>query len=135
MARILFVGLVAYTPRPVATLPQVDLKTIQVSASLPCPRSETTACSVKQPLERQFAHVPAIPLMTSTSPPGSAAITIRFNLDRIDGAANDMQAAINAAGSLLPKSLHPLTRVHNFHKFNLGPAVRPRRFRVFYTIY
>ena len=93
MAGILFIGLVAYPLLPVAPLPQVDFPTIQVSASLPGGSPETMASSVAQPLERQFAQIPGVAQMTSTSSLGSTAITIQFDLDRnIDGAANDVQA-------------------------------------------
>ncbi|MBB5047913.1 HAE1 family hydrophobic/amphiphilic exporter-1 [Rhodopseudomonas rhenobacensis] len=106
MAGILFVGLVAYPLLPVAPLPQVDFPTIQVSASLPGGSPETMATSVAQPLERQLAQIPGVAQMTSTSSLGSSAITIQFDLNRaIDGAANDVQAAINAAGGQLPKNL------------------------------
>jgi HAE1 family hydrophobic/amphiphilic exporter-1 len=106
MAGILFVGLVAYPMLPVAPLPQVDFPTIQVSASLPGGSPETMASSVAQPLERQFAQIPGISQMTSTSYLGTAAVTIQFDLNRsIDGAANDVQAAINAASGQLPKNL------------------------------
>jgi hydrophobic/amphiphilic exporter-1 (mainly G- bacteria), HAE1 family len=106
MAGILFVGLVAYPLLPVAPLPQVDFPTIQVSANLPGASPETMASSVAQPLERQLAQIPGIAQMTSTSSLGSAAVTIQFDLNRsIDGAANDVQAAINAAGGQLPKNL------------------------------
>src|SRR5271169_59826 len=106
MAGILFVGVVAYPLLPVAPLPQVDFPTIQVSASLPGGSPETMASSVAQPLERQLAQIPGIAQMTSTSSLGAAAITIQFDLNRnIDGAANDVQGAINAAGGQLPKNL------------------------------
>jgi HAE1 family hydrophobic/amphiphilic exporter-1 len=106
MAGILFVGLVAYPLLPVAPLPQVDFPTIQVTASLPGASPETMASSVAQPLERQFAQIPGIAQMTSTSYLGTAAVTIQFDLNRsIDGAANDVQGAINAAGGQLPKNL------------------------------
>jgi HAE1 family hydrophobic/amphiphilic exporter-1 len=106
MAGILFVGLVAYPLLPVAPLPQVDFPTIQISASLPGGSPETMASSVAQPLERQFAQIPGVAQMTSTSSLGMAAVTIQFDLNRsIDGAANDVQAAINAASGQLPKSL------------------------------
>src|SRR3569833_2266272 len=106
MAGILFVGLVAYPLLPVAPLPQVDFPTIQVSASLPGASPETLASSGAQPLERQFAQIPGTAQMTSTSYLGTAAVTIQFDLNRnIDGAANDVQAAINAAGGQLPKNL------------------------------
>jgi HAE1 family hydrophobic/amphiphilic exporter-1 len=106
MAGILFVGIVAYPLLPVAPLPQVDFPTIQVSASLPGGSPETMASSVAQPLERQLAQIPGIAQMTSTSSLGSTAVTIQFDLNRsIDGAANDIQAAINAASGQLPKNL------------------------------
>jgi HAE1 family hydrophobic/amphiphilic exporter-1 len=106
MAGILFVGLVAYPLLPVAPLPQVDFPTIQVTASLPGASPETMASSVAQPLERQFAQIPGIAQMTSTSYLGTAAVTIQFDLNRnIDGAANDVQGAINAASGQLPKNL------------------------------
>ncbi|WGS17940.1 MULTISPECIES: multidrug efflux RND transporter permease subunit [unclassified Bradyrhizobium] len=106
MAGILFVGLVAYPLLPVAPLPQVDFPTIQITASLPGASPETMATSVAQPLERQFAQIPGIAQMTSTSYLGTASVTIQFDLNRsIDGAANDVQGAINAASGQLPKSL------------------------------
>jgi len=106
MAGILFVGLVAFPLLPVAPLPQVDFPTIQVSATLPGGSPETMASSVAQPLERQLAQIPGVAQMTSTSSLGSTAITIQFDLNRnIDGAANDIQGAINAASGQLPKNL------------------------------
>jgi hydrophobic/amphiphilic exporter-1 (mainly G- bacteria), HAE1 family len=106
MIGVLFAGIVAYPKLPVAPLPQVDFPTIQVSASLPGASPDTMASSVAQPLETQFAQIPGVAEMTSTSASGSTAITIQFDLDRnIDGAANDVQAAINAATGQLPKSL------------------------------
>ncbi|MGM4921845.1 multidrug efflux RND transporter permease subunit [Tardiphaga sp. 804_B3_N1_9] len=106
MAGILFVGLVSYPQLPVAPLPQVDFPTIQVAATLPGASPETMASSVAQPLERQLAQIPGVAQMTSTSSLGTSAVTIQFDLNRsIDGAANDVQAAINAAGGQLPKTL------------------------------
>ncbi|MGJ4882973.1 MULTISPECIES: multidrug efflux RND transporter permease subunit [unclassified Bradyrhizobium] len=106
MAGILFIGLVAYPLLPVAPLPQVDFPTIQVTANLPGASPETMATSVAQPLERQFAQIPGIAQMTSTSYLGTASVTIQFDLNRnIDGAANDVQGAINAASGQLPKTL------------------------------
>ncbi len=106
MLGIFCVGLVAYPLLPVAPLPQVDFPTIQVSATLPGGSPDTMASSVAQPLERQFAQIPGVSQLTSTSSLGSTAITIQFDLDRnIDGAANDVQAAINAASGQLPKNL------------------------------
>ncbi|TAI61250.1 efflux RND transporter permease subunit [Bradyrhizobium sp. Leo170] len=106
MAGILFVGLVAYPLLPVAPLPQVDFPTIQITANLPGGSPETMATSVAQPLERQFAQIPGVAQMTSTSYLGTSAVTIQFDLNRnIDGAANDVQSAINAASGQLPKNL------------------------------
>ena len=106
MAGILFIGLVAYPLLPVAPLPQVDFPTIQITANLPGGSPETMASSVAQPLERQFAQIPGVSQMTSTSYLGTASITIQFDLNRnIDGAANDVQGAINAASGQLPKNL------------------------------
>jgi HAE1 family hydrophobic/amphiphilic exporter-1 len=106
MVGILFVGLIAYFNLPVASLPSVDFPTIQVSAQFPGASPETMASSVAQPLERQFAQIPGVSQMTSTSGLGTTSITVQFDLDRnIDGAANDIQAAINAAGGQLPQQL------------------------------
>jgi HAE1 family hydrophobic/amphiphilic exporter-1 len=106
MIGVLFVGLVAYPRLPVAPLPQVDFPTIQVSAQLPGASPETMASSVAQPLERQFAQIPGVSQMTSTSALGTTTVTVQFDLDRnIDAAAQDIQAAINAAGGQLPKNL------------------------------
>src|SRR5881397_1364274 len=106
MAGILFIGLVAYPLLPVAPLPQVDFPTIQVTANLPGASPETMASSVATPLERQFAQIPGVSQMTSTSGLGSTSITVQFELSRnIDAAAQDIQAAINAASGQLPKNL------------------------------
>jgi HAE1 family hydrophobic/amphiphilic exporter-1 len=106
MVAILFAGLVAYLNLPVAALPSVDFPTIQVSAQFPGASAETMASSVAQPLERRLAQVPGVAQMTSTSGLGITGITVQFELDRdIDAAANDVQAAINAAGGQLPKDL------------------------------
>jgi len=106
MAGILLVGLVAYFMLPVAPLPQVDFPTIQVSAQLPGANPETMASSVATPLEYQFASIPGVTQLTSTSVLGNSQITVQFDLDRnIDGAAQDIQSAINAAGGQLPKNL------------------------------
>jgi hydrophobic/amphiphilic exporter-1 (mainly G- bacteria), HAE1 family len=106
MVGILFVGIIAYPRLPVAPLPQVDFPTIQVSAQLPGASPDTMASSVAQPLESQFAQISGVSEMSSVSTLGSTAITIQFDLNRnIDGAANDVQGAINAAGGQLPKDL------------------------------
>jgi hydrophobe/amphiphile efflux-1 (HAE1) family protein len=106
MAGILLVGAAAYPLLPVAPLPQVDFPTIQVSAQLPGASPETMASSVTQPLERQFGQIPGVTQITSSSTLGNSAITVQFELTRnIDGAAQDVQTAINAAGGQLPKNL------------------------------
>src|SRR5471032_2233205 len=100
------IGAAVWPLLPVAPLPQVDFPTIQVTANLPGGSPETMASSVAQPLERQFAQIPGIAQMTSTSYLGTASVTIQFDLNRsIDGAANDVQGAINAASGQLPKNL------------------------------
>ena len=106
MIGILFAGIVAYPRLAVAPLPQVDFPTIQVSVQLPGASPDTMASAVAQPLETQFAQISGVAQMTSISTLGSTVITLQFDLDRnIDGAANDVQAAINAAGGQLPKNL------------------------------
>ena len=106
MAAVFLVGLVAFPLLPVAPLPQVDFPTIVVSTSLPGASAETMASSVATPLETQFAQIPGVAQMTSTSILGSTQITIQFDLDRnIDAAGQDIQAAVNAASGFLPKTL------------------------------
>ena len=103
---VLLVGLVAYFMLPVAPLPQVDFPTIQVQAKLPGASADTMATSVATPLERQLSAIPGITQMTSSSSLGTTSITVQFDLARnIDGAAQDVQTAINAAGGSLPKNL------------------------------
>jgi hydrophobe/amphiphile efflux-1 (HAE1) family protein len=106
MAGILLVGLVAFPLLPVAPLPQVDFPTIVVTAQLPGASPETMASSVATPLEYQFSEIGGVNQMTSTNVLGTAQITIQFDLGRnIDAAAQDIQAAIDAAGGQLPKNL------------------------------
>jgi hydrophobe/amphiphile efflux-1 (HAE1) family protein len=106
MAAILLTGLVAFPLLPVAPLPQVDFPTILVNTNLPGASAETMASSVATPLENQFAQIPGVSQMTSTSILGNAQITVQFDLERnIDAAAQDVQSAINAAGGTLPKNL------------------------------
>jgi multidrug efflux pump len=103
---IALAGLVAFNLLPVASLPQVDFPTISVSASLPGASPETMAATVATPLERSLGRIAGVTEMTSSSSLGSTRITLQFDLDRdIDGAARDVQAAINAARSLLPSGL------------------------------
>ena len=106
MAGILIFGIVSYELLPVSALPTVDFPTITVSASLPGASPDTMAASVATPLEQQFAAIPGLAQMTSTSGLGNTTITLQFELSRnIDGAAGDVQTAINAASGLLPKDL------------------------------
>lgn len=99
-------GAIAFTVLPVSPLPQVDFPTISVSASLPGASAEIMAASVATPLERQFSHIAGVTEMTSSSSLGSTGITLQFELNRnIDGAARDVQAAINAARTYLPINL------------------------------
>src|SRR6266446_6572199 len=106
MAGILLVGAAAYPLLPVAPLPQVDFPTILVGTQLPGASPEIMASSITQPLERQFGQIPGVTQMTSSSALGNSAITVQFDLSRnIDGAAQDIQTAINAASGQLPKNL------------------------------
>ena len=99
-------GLIAFFQLPVAPLPQVDFPTISVQASLPGASPETMGTSVATPLERALGHIAGITEMTSSSSVGSTGITLQFDLSRdIDGAARDVQAAINAASRLLPGNM------------------------------
>ena len=99
-------GLLAYRLLPVSPLPQVDFPTISVSASLPGASPETMASTVATPLERSLGRIAGVAEMTSSSSLGSTGITLQFDLSRnIDGAARDVQAAINAARGLLPTGL------------------------------
>ncbi|HJT30568.1 MAG TPA: multidrug efflux RND transporter permease subunit [Pirellulales bacterium] len=106
MVAILLVGMVAYKQLPVSALPQVDYPTIQVITFYPGASPEVMASSVTAPLERQFGQVPGLTQMTSTSSEGSSIITLRFALELdIDVAEQQVQAAINAAGTFLPRDL------------------------------
>jgi multidrug efflux pump len=106
MAGILLTGAIAYRQLPVSALPQVDYPTIQVITFYPGASPEVMASSVTAPLERQFGQVPALNQMTSTSSSGASVITLQFILDlNIDVAEQQVQAAINAAATFLPKDL------------------------------
>jgi multidrug efflux pump len=103
---IALAGAVAFNFLPVSPLPQVDFPTISVGASLPGASPEIMASSVATPLERQFGRISGVTEMTSSSSLGSTSITMQFDLNRnIDGAARDVQAAINAARNYLPSNL------------------------------
>jgi multidrug efflux pump len=109
-------GAIAFRLLPVSPLPHVDFPTIQVSAALPGADPETMATSVAAPLERQFGQIAGVTEMTSTSFLGSTSIVLQFDLSRnIDGAARDVQAAINAARGYLPANLpsNPIYRKVN----------------------
>src|SRR5437763_451395 len=99
-------GAIAFRLLPVAPLPQVDFPTISVQANLPSASPETMAATVATPLERSLGRIAGVTEMTSSSSLGSTRITLQFELDRdIDGAARDVQAAINAARNTLPTGL------------------------------
>jgi multidrug efflux pump len=99
-------GAIAFEVLPVAPLPEVDFPTISVSSGLPGASAEIMASSVATPLERQFGHIAGVTEMTSASTLGSTSVTIQFDLSRdIDGAARDVEAAINAARTYLPANL------------------------------
>jgi multidrug efflux pump len=103
---IAIAGAIAFKVLPVSPLPQVDFPTISVSASLPGASAEIMASSVATPLERQFGHIAGVTEMTSSSSLGTSSVTIQFDLSRnIDGAARDVEAAINAARTYLPANL------------------------------
>jgi multidrug efflux pump len=103
---IALAGFFAYLRLPVSPLPQVDFPTIQVQAQLPGASPDTVATSVAEPLERHLGEIADVTEMTSSSSVGSARIVLQFSLDRdINGAARDVQAAINAARADLPTSL------------------------------
>jgi multidrug efflux pump len=102
----LLTGALGYWLLPISALPQVDFPTIEVITQLPGASPETTASLVTASLERQFGQIPSLTTMVSTSSYGISQITLQFDLNRdIDAAAQDVQAAINAAGSTLPKNL------------------------------
>ncbi|WP_233800765.1 efflux RND transporter permease subunit [Paraburkholderia sp. HP33-1] len=113
-------GIFAFTKLPVAPLPQVDFPTISVQATLPGGSPETVATSVASPLERHLGSIADVTEMTSQSSVGSTRITLQFGLNRdIDGAARDVQAAINAARADLPSSLRSNP---TYHKVNPADA-------------
>ena len=113
---IAIAGAIGFVVLPVSPLPQVDFPTISVQASLPGASAQIMASSVATPLERQFGHIAGVSEMTSSSSLGSTSITLQFDLSRdIDGAARDVQAAINAARTYLPVNLpgNPTYRKYN----------------------
>jgi multidrug efflux pump len=121
MIGLLLVGVVAYLQLPVSALPQVDYPTIQVVTFYPGAGPEVMASSVTAPMERQFGQVPGLSQMTSTSSYGSSVITLQFNLEQsIDIAEQEVQAAINAAATFLPRDL-PNPPIYN----KVNPADAP----------
>jgi len=106
MAGLLIAGLIGFRQLPVSALPQVDYPTIQVVTFYPGASPEVIASAVTAPLERQFGQMPGLNQMTSSSSAGSSVITLQFVLDlNIDVAEQEVQAAINAAGTYLPRDL------------------------------
>src|ERR1041385_3334876 len=99
-------GLLGYLWLPVSALPQVDFPTIQVTTQLPGASPDTMVSLVTAPLERTFGQVPSLATITSSSSYGISQVTLQFDLSRdIDSASQDVQAAINAAASALPRNL------------------------------
>ena len=106
MVAIMLSGILAYRFLPLSTLPEVDYPTIQVQTLYPGASPEVMTSSVTAPLERQFGQMPGLNQMTSASSAGASVITLQFNLDlSLDVAEQEVQAAINAAGNLLPSDL------------------------------
>jgi multidrug efflux pump len=106
MAAILLAGFIAYRELPVSALPQVDYPTIQVLTFYPGASPDVMASSVTAPLERQFGQMPGLNQMTSTSSGGSSVVTLQFSLElNLDVAEQEVQAAINAASTFLPRDL------------------------------
>src|SRR5712671_150730 len=106
MLGILLVGILAYRQLPVSALPQVDYPIIQITTFYPGASPDVMASSVTTPLERQFGQLPGLNQMTSTSSFGSSIVVLQFNLNEdIDVAEQEVQAAINAAGTFLPRDL------------------------------
>src|SRR5271156_6818429 len=106
MAALARVGIGAFPLLPGEPLPQVGFPTLQITATLPGASPETMGATVATPLERQFGQIAGVSQMSSVSSLGSTVVTLQFDLNRnIDGAAQDVQAAITAAGAQLPKTL------------------------------
>jgi len=119
-AAVALAGALAFNFLPVSPLPQVDFPTISVGAGLPGASPEIMASSVAAPLERRLGHIAGVNEMTSSSTLGSTSITLQFDLNRnIDGAARDVQAAINAARAYLPSNLPSNP---TYRKFNPADA-------------
>jgi HAE1 family hydrophobic/amphiphilic exporter-1 len=120
-AAFLVVGLICYFQLPVSALPQVDFPTIQVSAGLPGASPETMASNVATPLERQLSLIPGVTQLTSGSNLGSTGVVLQFELNRsLDGAAQDVQAAVQAAAGQLPNNLPSPPQIRK-----VNPAEQP----------
>src|SRR6201985_2262978 len=121
MVAVMLVGLVAFSFLPLSALPEVDYPTIQVQTLYPGASPEVMTSAVTAPLERQFGQMPGLSQMTSASSAGASVITLQFNLDlSLDVAEQQVQAAINAAGNLLPSDL-PTPPIYN----KVNPADAP----------
>jgi len=106
MVAVLLAGIVAYRVLPISALPQIDYPTIQVVTLYPGASPEVMTSTVTAPLERQFGQMPGLNQMSSTSSGGASVITLQFSLDlSLDIAEQEVQAAINAGGNLLPSDL------------------------------
>src|SRR4030081_1459689 len=106
MAAIMLVGIVAYRFLPLSALPEVDYPTIQIVTLYPGASPDVTTSSITAPLERQFGQMPGLIQMSSTSSGGASVITLQFSLELgLDIAEQQVQAAINASGNLLPPDL------------------------------
>ena len=137
---IALVGVIAFRLMPVAPMPQVDSPTIQVSASIPGASPEVMAATVATPLERSLGRIAGINELTSNSTRGQTSITIQFDLSRnIDGAAREVQAAINAARTLLPATLitnptykksNPVGRADHHSRPDFRPLHARRNFTI-----
>src|SRR5580658_10160269 len=121
MVAILMVGAVAYHFLPLSALPEVDYPTIQVQTFYPGASPDVMTSSITAPLERQLGEMPGLNQMASTSSAGASVITLQFDLDlSLDVAEQEVQAAINAAGNLLPSDL-PIPPVYA----KINPADAP----------
>src|SRR5258708_11697891 len=100
---VLLTGLLGYFSLPVSALPEVDFPTLRITTQLPGASPDTVSSLITTPLEQQFGQISGLTTMTSTSSFGTSQITLQFDLRRdIDAAAEDVQAAINASGGILP---------------------------------
>jgi multidrug efflux pump len=121
MAAILLAGMLAYRMLPISALPEVDYPTIQVTTLYPGASPDVTTSSITAPLERQFGQMPGLKQMSSSSSGGASVITLQFGLDlSLDVAEQEVQAAINAAGTFLPGDL-PMPPIYS----KVNPADAP----------